>query len=183
MSESDDCPPGRWNPGSLHQHFTTRLSDIAEKVAARHDDLEGQLDRRIKTQERERSDTERHLQAMIEAGDDRLEAYIQAQRESIRKSEDHYDKRLYDLNKVRDSAMQDRGLFATKESVDAKLEAMAARIGSVEDDQISRRGSEQASDRRKTTATASTGAIVGIVTAAVAILGLLIALANALTAP
>ncbi|MDQ3730330.1 MAG: hypothetical protein M3355_12165, partial [Actinomycetota bacterium] len=68
---SESIPPGAWNPGSLHQHFTTRLSDIANFVEAELRSLQEQVDRRLETQLRERKDTERHLEQMIEAVKDR----------------------------------------------------------------------------------------------------------------
>jgi DNA repair exonuclease SbcCD ATPase subunit len=59
-------PSGMWTGDALHEHFTTRHHDIEKGVGSRIGDLQAQIDRRIDTQARERTDTEKHLSAQVE---------------------------------------------------------------------------------------------------------------------
>ncbi len=137
-------PPGAWNPGSLYEHFSTRLQDqdkrhneFDRRVSSLFDDLQAQLDRRITTQERERRDTERHLLSEI--------AGVRREFEQFRT---YVEKRLNDLNKLREQSLADRGMFVTKDALDGKLEAMYARLDKAERDLDRRWGGEQSERQR-----------------------------------
>ena len=133
-----DQPPGEWNPGSLHAHFTTRLNDFEKRIDVLFDDLQAQLDRRIQTQANERKDTERHLEGLLSA----LEA-------SINKTERYTEQRLKDVNRLREQTLEDRGQFATREAIDAKFDAAYKRIDAVERHRDERTGGETYRQQRQ----------------------------------
>lgn len=157
---SDQAP---WTCESLFAHFTTRLDDTAKRVEAQLSDLQGQLDRRIKTQQDERRDTERHLEALI-----------QATREEMHQALAGIKDRLELLNRLREAVETDRLKFMTRDEIDARLGAHERRIDKTERDLDRRAGSETALDRRRQQIQpwhlAVMGAAVTVITTTVAVL-------------
>jgi exonuclease VII large subunit len=134
-------PPGEWNPGSLHSHFTERINDL-------HENFQGQLDRRIGVEEREREAVQKQLSEAIAA----LER-------NVEKTERFTNERLNALNKLREQALADRNLYVSKDVLDSKLagvtdqvaakvETLETRIERLDADRERRRGGELVDRRR-----------------------------------
>lgn len=173
-------PPGEWNPGALYQHFSSLLDALEvqllaiiteqekQRVSSVHD-LQEQINRRITVTENERDKLEQHLKALIDAGDARLQAHADAQRDALAEARRNIEERLKYLNNLRDEVLQDRALFVRHDALAAKLDALKAliekteetwnrrfdtqaeRITAVENQMIERRGGEQVERRRQQT--------------------------------
>ena len=114
--DHEPCEAG-WNPPSLLEHFSALLEQVDKRHERALADLQGQLDRRIGVQERERADTERHLKALIDALKD-----------AVSKAEMNMDKRLDALNALRQAVEVDRAVLVRRDTLDSKIEALHSRI-------------------------------------------------------
>lgn len=135
---SDTTPPGEWTVGSLYCHFTAVHGEFDKRLTQIIGDLQGQLDRRIEVQERERKDTERHLLAMIDALN-----------RAVDKAEVNVTHRLESLNKLREAVEADRSQFMTRQEISTEIKAMETRIEQLREDSFRRVGGEQSLDRRR----------------------------------
>lgn len=135
---SEARPPGDWTLGSLYAHFTAVHEEFDKRLSQIIGDLQGQLDRRIEVQERERKDTERHLIALIEALN-----------RAVDKAEINVTHRLESLNKLREAVEADRSQFMTRQEISTEIKAMETRIEQLREDSVRRIGGEELLDRRR----------------------------------
>lgn len=127
-----DSPPGSWNVGALYQHFASIIAEQEKQRAQAFHDLQAQLDRRITVANQERTETEKHLAALMIAGDERLQAHIEAQATAVDKAEVSIDKRLDQLNQLREAVEEDRREFMGRKEADTKHESLSEQIARAE---------------------------------------------------
>lgn len=159
--------PSDWSVDSLYQHFASLLSENEKQRNTAFANLQAQLDRRIEVANSERRDTEKHLCSLMDAGDEKLGAHIQAQREAIQEASRLLDKRLEALNALREEVTKDRLLFMTKDEIQANLasfkvamdkaeenwnrrfDTLGERVTLLDTQMTERRGGEQSERRRQ----------------------------------
>jgi chromosome segregation ATPase len=131
-------PSGTWTGDALYNHFTTRHNDQIKEIEKTFKEIQDQMDRRIDTQARERSDTEKHLTELVEG-----------LRRELKITEDQISQRLMVLNKLREAVEEDRRLFVGREEIGATIKSLEQRLDKAERDLDKRMGAEMAVNRRK----------------------------------
>ncbi len=96
-------------------------------IKAIFQDLQGQLNRRIETQQRELKDSEQHTRTLIEEKDQRVAERAQSLMLQIQEFKSYTDKRLEEQNKFRQQVLEERARYATKELMDARYQELERR--------------------------------------------------------
>lgn len=145
----DQQPPGQWNTGSLYEHFSVVLEEQEKARQTAFRDLQAQIDRRITVTEEERQQAEEYLKALITAGDERLQAHVEAQKEAVTEARRNIDKRLDAMNELRQAVEEDRRLFMGRTEIESKIAGVLEQLSRAEGnlrEAIER--SEEAQNRR-----------------------------------
>lgn len=127
-----EIPPGQWNAGSLYEHFSVVLDEQEKARQTAFSDLQAQIDRRITVTEHERQQAEEYLKALINAGDERLHAFIDAQKEAMGEARRSIDKRLDAMNQLREAVEEDRRLFMGRTEIESKITGVLEQLSRAE---------------------------------------------------
>lgn len=135
--------------------FTT----LKEYVDARLVDLQGQIDRRIQTQQRELRDAVAHLETLIREGDKQAAAQTKALEKAVEKAEGISAVRFEQANRFREQIGEERRTFVTRDVLDSRVrelershdankDATAKQVETLKDTVIRRFGQEEGRERR-----------------------------------